>query len=443
MRSQVIAPLLLLAALEMSTSALAASTVVLTPYLGPPSLPVAISGSGFADGEAVDVYVDTVDTLLLVSSATGTLSGSVTIPASAQPGKHYVSAIGRRSGDAAQEAFTVTTPWTEQGFGAAHLGWNPYENTLNTSNVGSLGTLWQINVNGYGGAPAVDFGRVYLGTGSGVEAVSVATGALIWKAIPTGVFYASPTISAPYVYIGDSAAAKMYALNTATGAVIWSQATGGAFESSAAVAGGLVYAGSLDGKVYAFSTTTGKIAWTYTTGGFIDSTPTVVNGVVYIGSSDDSVYALNGATGALIWSSKTGNGVESSPSVSNGVVYVGSDDNTLYAFKATGLNIGAVLWGYATGGVVYAAPAVAYGIVYFGSADGNVYAVNAHSGALVWSFKTNGVVESPAVANGVVYVTSRDDGIYALDAHTGNLLASAWSAIHSSAIPRFRMASST
>ena len=56
------------------------------------------------------------DTLLLVSSATGTFSGSVTIPATASPGKHYITAIGRKSGDAAQKAFTVSTNWSEFHF---------------------------------------------------------------------------------------------------------------------------------------------------------------------------------------------------------------------------------------------------------------------------------------------------------------------------------------
>ncbi len=256
----------------------AASVVTLKPNTGHPNLPITVSGSGFGNSEAIDVYVDTVDTLLLVSSATGTLSGSVTIPASAQPGSHYVTAIGRQSGTAAQSAFSVTTPWTEQGFGAAHLGWNPYENTLNTGNVGSLGILWQSPVNGLGGAPAVTGGRVFLGTSAGVEAVSGATGGVVWKAFASSNFYASPAISGQTLYIGDGSNSMMYALKASTGAVIWSQSTGAVFESSPVVAGGLVYAGCVDGKMYAFSASTGKIVWTYASGGFIDSSPAVGNG---------------------------------------------------------------------------------------------------------------------------------------------------------------------
>ena len=403
----------------------AASVVTLKPAAGHPNLPVAVSGTGFAAGEAVDLYVDQTDTLLLVSSSTGTLSGLLTIPAGAQPGQHYVTAIGRRSGDAAQGAFLVTTPWAEQGFGAAHLGWNPYENTLNASNVGSLGVLWQIPANGLGGAPAVVNGRVFVGTSAGLEAVSVINGSLLWKALSTTAFYASPAVVGLTLFIGDGNNANMYALNAGTGAVIWSTATGGTFESSPVVVGGLVYAGGVDGKIYAFAAATGKIVWTYTTGGFIDSSPAVVNGTLYVGSTDHKVYALNAMTGALIWSYQTSGEVESAVAVSNGVAYVGSDDDKVYAINTAGANEGGLLWSYTTSGLVYSSPAVAYGMVYVGSSDGNMYALNAHSGAVQWSVATGGPVESPAVANGVVYVSSRGSSLFALDAYYGEVLATA------------------
>jgi len=421
MRSQILAPLSLLVAFCIPAYALGA--VTLAPTVGHPNIAVTISGTSFGNGEAVDIYVDTVDTLLLVSSSTGTFTGSVKIPASAQPGKHYVTAVGRKSGDAAQGAFTVTTPWTEQGFGAAHLGWNPYENTLNTSNVGSLGILWQIPANGLGSAPAVGGNRVFVGTSAGLEAVSATTGGVLWKAFTSTSFYASPAIVGSTLYIGDGNNSLMYALNANTGAVIWSQSTGAGFESSPVVAAGLVFAGGVDGKMYAFSASTGKIAWTYTTGGFIDSSPAVVNGTVYFGSTDHKIYALNALTGALIWSYTTGGEVESAVAVSNGVVYVGSDDDKLYAINAAGPNEGALLWSYTTSGLVYSSPAIAYGFVYAGSSDGNMYAFNAHSGAVQWTVATGGPLESPAVANGVVYVSSRSSSIFAIDAYYGQILA--------------------
>ncbi len=117
----------------------------------------------------------------------------------------------------------------------------------------------------------------------------------------------------------------------------------------------------------------------------------------------------------------------SSPAVSNGVLYIGGGSNG-YSVYALDAHTGAQLWTYATDGYVESSPAVANGVVYVGSDDKNVYALDAHTGAKLWSYTTRGYVESsPAVANGVVYigvvsVGSRGDNVYAFNASTGTKL---------------------
>jgi len=64
------------------------------------------------------------------------------IPASALPGTHWFTAIGRISGAAARATFLVATDWAEFGFDARNRRYNPYENVVNTANVGSLDLLW-------------------------------------------------------------------------------------------------------------------------------------------------------------------------------------------------------------------------------------------------------------------------------------------------------------
>jgi eukaryotic-like serine/threonine-protein kinase len=57
------------------------------------------------------------------------------------------------------------------------------------------------------------------------------------------------------------------------------------------------------------------------------------------------------------------------------------------------------------------------------SGDGKVYALNAATGTLKWSLKTDGPIRSsPVVANGVVYVGSGDGNLYVLTATTGTPL---------------------
>jgi outer membrane protein assembly factor BamB len=399
----------------------AAQTMTTSPTSGHPTQAVTVSGTGFADREPVDVYIDLTDTVLLVSSPTGTFSGSVKLPASAAPGAHYITAIGRKSGDASQVSFNVTTPWVQEGYGAAHLTFNPYENSINTGNAGTLGSLWASSVDTAGGTPAVVSGTAYVGAYPGVAAISVSTAATRWTAETGEYFYGSPVVSGGYVYIG-SATGNFYALVASTGAVHWTTALGGPTFSSPVLVGNVLYVGCEDSKVYALNASTGAVLWTYTTGAGIDGSAAVVNGVVYIASQDDSLYALNATTGALLWSYKTGGGLQTTPAVSGGVVYFGSGDDNIYAVKAAGPNAGKLLWKFATSGSVYASPAVVNGVVYIGSSDDNFYALGIHSGALIWQVTTGSLVRGAAVANSVVYVTSSDDTMYVLNAASGAIL---------------------
>jgi outer membrane protein assembly factor BamB len=64
-------------------------------------------------------------------------------------------------------------------------------------------------------------------------------------------------------------------------------------------------------------------------------------------------------------------------------------------------------------------------MVYIGSTDDNVYAIHADTGALGWSYTTQGSVRSaPACSldGSVVYVPSDDNSLYALDAGGGKVV---------------------
>ncbi len=175
----------------------AATAVTLSPAYGHPSTVVSLAGTSFGDIELVDVYIDLVDTALLASSSTGGISGSITIPSSAGPGRHYITAIGRRTGDFAQTTFDVGTPWSQFGYSAAHLSANPWENTLSPSNVAAIGPKW-INPGGSfgssGATVAVNFGDVYGSFENGIEALSSSTGNVIWS-FAADFVYGSPIVS--------------------------------------------------------------------------------------------------------------------------------------------------------------------------------------------------------------------------------------------------------
>jgi outer membrane protein assembly factor BamB len=401
---------------------------------GPPTTSVYVSGNGFGVSEGVDIFFDTTDLALAGTGATGSFGPIlVTVPASAIPGLHYISAEGRHSGLFGQGRFTVSTNWAQFRYSRKHKGTNPVENVLSASNVSQIDLDWSFTTGGHVySSPAVVNGVVYVGSfDSNVYALDAATGGQLWSFTTGGSVESSPAVVNGVVYVG-SQDGDLYALDAATGAQLWRSLTNGAIDSSPAVVNGVVYVGSEDGEVLAFNAATGAKLWHFPASGNVFSSPAVVNGVVYVGSDVGNVYALNAVTGRQLWSAPTGfpgNAVLSSPAVASGVVYVGSEDHNVYALSAA---TGAQLWSFTTGGSVESSPAVAGGVVYVGSDDGRVYALHGGTagGAALWVFPTAGipsagaVESSPAVANGVVYVGAELGGVYALDAATG---AQLWS----------------
>jgi outer membrane protein assembly factor BamB len=421
--------LLALLAFGRASAAQPAVTVSLSSVH--PNYTIGATGSGFAASEAIDVYVDTVDTALVVSSATGTFSASALVPASAQPGGHYITAIGRKSGDAAQVKFAVSTPWIEQGFGAAGRGWNTWENTISPSNVGSLGLKWAAPTSPVYSSPAVANGQVYAATPAGVQALSTTSGHVVWSMTLVGSFYSSPAIAGSRIFAASNAGG-VYAVNTA-GTKLWGALTTTDFSyASPTVVNGIVYIGDTVGTMHALNAATGAVIWTTTTAGeAIYSTASVVNGIVYFGSYSGAVYALNAATGALVWSYTTNAQIRGTPAVVNGVVYIGSFDGYVYALVAAGSGGGTLLWKEQTDYNVFSSPAVADGAVFVAAGgvgnatNGTVFAYNPRNGALKWSFEAGAgtfFYTDVSVANGVVYASSNDGTLYALDDSNGTLL---------------------
>jgi outer membrane protein assembly factor BamB len=114
----------------------------------------------------VNLYAGTTDQALVVSSSAGSFSyPGFVIPASAQPGSYWVSAVGSSSGLAAQAAYDVQVNWPEFGFSTANDESNPYEDTISPGNVGSLSLDWTYTTGaGIYGPPAVVNGVLYSGS---------------------------------------------------------------------------------------------------------------------------------------------------------------------------------------------------------------------------------------------------------------------------------------
>jgi outer membrane protein assembly factor BamB len=196
------------------STAASATNFTVTPGMafsfgvGSPNSKPTLYGVGFHATNAVDVYFDSQDVALLIASATGTISTIYQIPLSAQPGQHWFTFVERGSNWGAQKPFTVQTNWAQHGFGPANSGANPYENTIDTTNVGTLKTEWS------GTASAFDLvspfvvagGSVFVGEAAGIiRAYSADTGALLWTASPGGdMKKVNPVAAMGRVFFGDA-----------------------------------------------------------------------------------------------------------------------------------------------------------------------------------------------------------------------------------------------
>ena len=422
------ASVLLAVGVFASPAAAVTTSITLKPSAGPPTTKVAVAGAGFGASETVAVDFSGIQVATATTSSTGTFSATFTVPKSALPGNHPVTATGQTSSHSATKNFLVQTNWAKFHFDAVNSGLNPYENVISPAKVPGLTTAWsEKSTSSIASSPAVYNGVVYVGSQfNGLKAYSATSGTLLWTgATQNGaqINVSSPAVANGVVYIAATDN-RLYAFKAAgcggtTCQPLWTAAIGNNSnddQSSPTVANGVVYVAS-GSTLDAFSTTSHALLWSAPNVSD-EWAPAVVNGVVYIGGGDSPAgivaFSANGKTGCSgtplvckpLWVGDAGSTAISSPAVVKGVVYVGANTN-LYAFSASGCGTTTCqpLWHGGLSNFVSSSPAVANGVAYITSADGNFYAFSTSSGALLWTAAIGGSDNSsPAVANGVVYV---------------------------------------
>jgi eukaryotic-like serine/threonine-protein kinase len=268
--------------------------------------------------------------------------------------------------------------WPQYAFNARHTLFNPFEQTLNRSNVGDLSLQWEFMT----------------GNGTGIAPLS------------------GPGLADGVLYVGSYAETTFRALDAETGAIRWSY-TGVNFFSDPAVGSGHVYTASLDGNLYAFPTNcvdTCTPSWAVPVGTLgTNSPPTWSKGSIYIGGYDGYAYAFNGTTGAELWSAQVNSlpfdPLNFAPAVSADRVFV-SGDFGVYAFPASCTTPCAPLWVARTQFSPVAAPTVTDGFVLVGDYQGTIYAIEAATGNLAWKGSVAPSPHAIAAAHGVAYVTT-------------------------------------
>lgn len=370
-----------------------------------------VYGAGFTRYSAIDVYLDTTDIALSVSNASGSVSVQVQVPASAQPGAHWITLVQRGGSTAAQQSFVVNTNWTMDGFNAQNQAANPYENTITTGNVNSLGETWTQAASRYANPEpmAVYNGSVFVGTVDGVVNAYSPTGALLWTGSPgSSLQSVSPAVYAGKVFFG-AANGNVYAYSTtchtngAACTASWIRNVGSSVTGDLSIFQGQLYAPSSDGTVHVLNPTTGAPGtpiYGFDTSHGAVTTPATFgpNGSFYYGAGSYLHYSLSsGSSGYQSFS-----GTVSPLAYANGAAYFTTGDGNVHEFGGAG-------WSATTSGTgCTPAPVVANGLVFAGGCS-SLAAFEAGQGTLRWSITTGRVI-GLAAANGVLYACQSLNG---------------------------------
>lgn len=215
---------------------------------------------------------------------------------------------------------------------------------------------------------------------------------------------------------------EVYAISMTTGATIWKTSMGLSLQEGPVTINGnnLYVAGN--GKLMSIATSTGAVNWTYTissTTNYVMWAPAVSNDKVFV-AYQNNLHCIDLA-GNLVWTYTLSNSIRSNPAVSNGVVYVGNDGGTLTAINISDKTTKCT---YDIGMTGEESPTIDNGKVYVQGST-KVFCLDAATGTSIWTYSiASGTAywSSPTVANGKVYVAGFGKGVIALDAASGQEL---------------------
>lgn len=408
-------------------------TLTLNRRVGPPTTKVTVTGSHFAPFEAVDIYADTTDVKLVSTDGAGGFSATgVVVPASTPPGTLWFTAIGRKSGFAAQVSFVVRTDWRMYRAGPLGRGVNAYENVLGAATIGDVERDWtttRISFANVPGGAVVSGGLTVAPVAYESRVVALRSdGSEVWSRPQTLPFFngQTPAVAGSTVVIGD-ADGRLHAYNLTTGAARWTTSGPGdvSGRGSPVIVGGAVYAPGAD-ALQAFDLVTGALLWRYQ-GPCTSSvsTPAISGGIIAFtcrytsadgtSTSDYEVYVdTNGSF--LRYAGGPGAGSTGAPTYVAGAL-LALVHGELRLTGDLGYNSH---WSVTLPSGGYYDPVAGMGLAVV-CGDAGTYAYALGSGRGAWGDSSVRCTAPPALANGLVYVPE-SNGIAVLD-KSGNVLA--------------------
>ena len=403
-----------------------------------PSQTLTVTASGFHNYSSMDVYFDTTDAMLAISNGSGVATATITVPATASPGKHWITFDERATHIAAQTALLVNTDWAQGGYNAADNAFNRFEPTVSTSTVGGLETEWSI-YHGSNPTQTVEVGgTLYAGDATGIVRAISSTGTLTWTA-STGYDMAgiSPVTGGGYVIFGGGTKVFAFKENCGVGGATckpaWIEDIGFNVSGGLTYRAGLIYAACSDSYIHVLNVTTGAAVSSYTE----NANSGAITSPVSFDADGSSFYFAGGTYSFIDYQNGgAGSGAYLTPvsgiAIASGSSYFvtassynGSGDASLIKSNVPFADTG-------DAGCPPATPVVANNVVYTAVCS-TLTAFNSSTGAQIWqntAFYTGtfAVLRNVSLANGVLYacgypsVSATNGVLFAYDASYGNVL---------------------
>lgn len=169
----------LLALLVSLTGMAEAQAISLSRTQLRPTGTFSVSVESFAPGEAVQVWfgAELLQTAVVDEQGKGG-PWPLSVPATTYPGDVLVGVASETSENYAEAPLKVTTPWAQYGYNQQRTRFNPHENILTASTVGSARRKWRNESQGPGDSAVT---HRFLYKNQQINALDPATGVRLWS----------------------------------------------------------------------------------------------------------------------------------------------------------------------------------------------------------------------------------------------------------------------
>lgn len=192
--------------------------------------------------------------------------------------------------------------------------------------------IWEYESEGILSTPAVNEGKMYVGTSLGELFVLNSRGQKRWSFNAETNLTCPPTISEEDVFIGGLDK-KVYTLAKNSGDQRWTATMPRMIRASPAVNETAIFVLDMGGTLKRFHRQTGEKEWTYNSSPIITSRSiSLAKGVIYV-PTDRGVIAVDATDGTELWRWEGHNSNQSPPAVANGTVYIGHIQGGLSALS--------------------------------------------------------------------------------------------------------------